>query len=98
MYLHKACTRCSGQASRRPRPRARLPGGRPVGARRARHLSEHFGAGGVVDDELQFRRLVSFFSRTAPELVERVELWEEETPLFEAFGVDKAIDGLLSGA
>src|SRR5207237_10151204 len=32
----------------------------------------------VVDDEKQHHRLVSFFSRTAPDLVERVELWEED--------------------
>ena len=39
---------------------------------------------------------MSFFTRTAPELVERVELWEQEEPLFEAYGVDKAIEGVLS--
>ncbi|MBI5106290.1 MAG: Rne/Rng family ribonuclease [Solirubrobacterales bacterium] len=50
----------------------------------------------VVDDEQQHHRLVSFFSRTAPELVERVELWQESKPLFEAFDVDKEIEGLLS--
>src|SRR6201995_3775863 len=33
----------------------------------------------VVDDPKQHHRLVSFFSRTAPELVEHVELWEEDT-------------------
>ena len=33
----------------------------------------------IVDDEKQHHRLVSFFSRTAPELVEQVELWTEET-------------------
>jgi ribonuclease G len=44
----------------------------------------------------QHHRLVSFFTRTAPELVERVELWEEEEPLFEAYGVDKVIDSTLS--
>ena len=32
----------------------------------------------VVDDPKQHQRLTSFFSRTAPELVEQVELWEEE--------------------
>ncbi len=58
-------------------------------------FSEHFERA-IVDDELQHRRLVSFFSRTAPELVERVELWQEPTPLFEAYGVEKAIDGVLS--
>ena len=31
----------------------------------------------IVDDPKQHHRLVSFFSRTAPELVEQVELWTE---------------------
>ncbi len=50
----------------------------------------------VVDDEKQHHRLVSFFSRTAPELVEHVELWTEDRPLFEAYGVDKVLDSTLS--
>jgi ribonuclease G len=50
----------------------------------------------VVDDPKQHHRLLSFFSRTAPELVEQVELWEEKTPLFEAFGVEKVLDSTLS--
>jgi ribonuclease G len=58
-------------------------------------FSAHFERA-IVDDEQQYRRLVSFFTRTAPELVERVELWQSEQPLFEAYEVDKAIDGLLS--
>jgi ribonuclease G len=58
-------------------------------------FSAHFERA-IVDDEQQHHRLVSFFTRTAPELVERVELWEQEEPLFEAYGVDKAIDGVLS--
>jgi ribonuclease G len=59
-------------------------------------FSEHFERA-VVDDEQQYRRLVSFFTRTAPELVERVELWqEEERPLFEVYGVEQAIAGVLS--
>jgi ribonuclease G len=58
-------------------------------------FSAHFERA-IVDDEQQFKRLVSFFTRTAPELVERVELWEQKEPLFEAYGVDKAIDGVLS--
>src|ERR687894_1559413 len=41
----------------------------------------------VVDDPKQLKRLNSFFSRTAPELVARVELWESDEPLFEAYGV-----------
>ncbi|HEX3910293.1 MAG TPA: Rne/Rng family ribonuclease [Solirubrobacteraceae bacterium] len=58
-------------------------------------FSAHFERA-IVDDEQQYRRLVSFFTRTAPELVERVELWQQEEPLYEAYGVDKAIEGLLS--
>jgi ribonuclease G len=50
----------------------------------------------VVDDERQHQRLVSFFSRTAPELVDRVELYQESVPLFEAYDVDKEIEGLIS--
>jgi ribonuclease G len=58
-------------------------------------FSEHFERA-IVDDELQHRRLVSFFSRTAPELVPRVELWEGPQPLFEAYDVEQAIAGVLS--
>jgi ribonuclease G len=50
----------------------------------------------IVDDEQQHHRLVSFFSRTAPELVDRVELYQESTPLFEAYGVEDVIRGLVS--
>src|SRR3954466_13377901 len=58
-------------------------------------FSEHFERA-VVDDPKQHQRLTSFFSRTAPELVDRVELWEdEEQPLFEAYGVDPVIEGML---
>ena len=49
----------------------------------------------IVDDEKQHHRLVSFFSRTAPDLVEHVELWSEDRPLFEAFGVEKVLDSTL---
>jgi len=50
----------------------------------------------VVDDPKQFRRLSSFFTRTAPDLVEHVELWEDERPLFDAYGVDQVLDSTLS--
>ncbi|MGI8412700.1 MAG: Rne/Rng family ribonuclease [Solirubrobacteraceae bacterium] len=50
----------------------------------------------IVDDPKQHHRLLSFFSRTAPELVEYVELWEEEQPLFEAFGVEEVLASTLS--
>jgi len=50
----------------------------------------------IVDDPKQYHRLVSFFSRTAPELVDQVELWEEDQPLFEAFGVEQVLDSTMS--
>ena len=50
----------------------------------------------IVDDEKQHHRLVSFFSRTAPELVDQVELWDAEQPLFEAFGVEQVLASTLS--
>ncbi len=58
-------------------------------------FSAHFERA-IVDDPKQHHRLVSFFSRTAPELVDRVELWEDDTPLFEAYGVDPVIERMLS--
>jgi ribonuclease G len=58
-------------------------------------FSAHFEKA-VVDDPKQHQRLVSFFSRTAPELVDRVELWEDKQPLFDAYGVEGVIDGMLS--
>ncbi len=50
----------------------------------------------IVDDPKQHHRLLSFFSRTAPELVEQVELWQDEEPLFEAFGVEDVLASTLS--
>jgi ribonuclease G len=58
-------------------------------------FSEHFERA-IVDDEQQHRRLVSFFARTAPELVERVELWQGPEPLLDAYKVTEAIDGVMS--
>jgi ribonuclease G len=52
--------------------------------------------GAVIDDPKQFQRVTSFFERTAPELTESVELYEERKPLFEAYDVDKTFDEVLS--
>ncbi len=49
----------------------------------------------IVDDPAQVQRLKSFFTRTAPELVDKVELWEDSQPLFDSFAVEDVIDGLL---
>ena len=51
----------------------------------------------IVDDPKQFRRLTAFFQRTAPELVDRVELYEDpDVGLLECFGVEEVLAGTLS--
>ncbi|HEX2234256.1 MAG TPA: Rne/Rng family ribonuclease [Thermoleophilaceae bacterium] len=50
----------------------------------------------IVDDKKQHHRLESFFNRTAPELLERLEFYESrDEALFERFGVDEAIQSTL---
>ncbi|MEX1140799.1 MAG: Rne/Rng family ribonuclease [Thermoleophilaceae bacterium] len=50
----------------------------------------------LVDDEQQHHRLESFFNRTAPELLPRLELYrDEKVPLFERYEIDKAIQSTL---
>ena len=60
-------------------------------------FSDHFERA-IVDDEKQYQRLISFFTRTAPELVERVEHWQESEPLFEAWDIERAFDGVSRAA
>ena len=49
----------------------------------------------IIDSPKQFERVTSFFQRTAPELVDGVELYEARKPLFEKWGVDKEIESTL---
>ncbi len=49
----------------------------------------------VIDSQKQFERVTSFFQRTAPELVDGVELYKERKPLFEKWGIDKEIESTL---
>ena len=49
----------------------------------------------IVDDEKQHHRLESFFNRTAPELLERLELYKDDEPLFDRYGVEEAIQSVL---
>jgi ribonuclease G len=52
--------------------------------------------GAVIDDEKQFQRVTSFFQRTAPELVEYVELYEGAEPLLEREEAAEAFEQVLS--
>jgi ribonuclease G len=49
----------------------------------------------VIDSPKQFERVTGFFQRTAPELVEKVELYEDPKPLLEKWGIDKEIESTL---
>jgi len=50
----------------------------------------------IVDDEQQHHRLESFFNRTAPELLPRLEIYKDEkVSLFERYGIDKEIQSTL---
>ncbi|MEX0993728.1 MAG: Rne/Rng family ribonuclease [Solirubrobacterales bacterium] len=50
----------------------------------------------IVDDEKSHHRIVSFFERTAPDLVDDVELYKDEELLLERFGVEEAFQSTLS--
>ncbi|HEX2129541.1 MAG TPA: Rne/Rng family ribonuclease [Solirubrobacterales bacterium] len=52
--------------------------------------------GAVIDDEKQHHRVTSFFQRTAPELVEFVEHYDDPEPLFHREGVEDAFNQVLS--
>ena len=49
----------------------------------------------IIDSPKQFERVTGFFQRTAPELVDKVELYEGRTPLLEKWGIDEEIDSTL---
>jgi len=50
----------------------------------------------IVDDAKQHHRLESFFTRTAPELLPRLETYSDDgAPLFEKYGVEREIQSTL---
>src|SRR6266516_6453215 len=51
--------------------------------------------GVIIDDAKQHHRVTSFFQRTAPELVELVELYDDPEPLLERHGADEAFRSTL---
>src|SRR3954452_11295016 len=50
----------------------------------------------VIDSPKQFERVTSFFQRTAPELVDGVELYEGKKPLFEKWKINQEIESTLN--
>src|SRR6187200_1792281 len=66
----------------------------PVRVLRDVFLSDFEAA--CIDSEKQFERVTSFFQRTAPELVDGVELYKGKKPLFEKWKIDEEIESTLS--
>ena len=50
----------------------------------------------VIDDPKQHQRVTSFFQRTAPELVSKVETYDGAEPLFEREGAEEAVRSTLT--
>jgi len=50
----------------------------------------------IIDSRKQLDRVTSFFQRTAPELVDGVEMYEGERPLFEEWKIDEEIESTLN--
>jgi len=65
----------------------------PVRVLRDVFLSEFETA--VIDSPKQFERVTGFFQRTAPELLEKVELYESPKPLLEKWEIDKELASTL---
>src|SRR5947208_6283339 len=51
--------------------------------------------GAIIDDPKQHHRVTSIFQRTAPELVEFVELYDDPEPLLDRYGADAAFRSTL---
>jgi ribonuclease G len=67
----------------------------PVRVLRDVFLSEFERA--IIDSEKQFERVTNFFQRTAPELVDGVELYrDEKQSLFEKWKIDREIESTLN--
>lgn len=50
----------------------------------------------IVDSKDQHRRITSYLKSLSPRLTSRVSLYDGETPLFDAYGVERQIDRMFS--
>jgi ribonuclease G len=95
LYLHKLHEVLEARVAKTPAP-ALVFQEADLSVRVVRDIFSAQFERALVDDERQYERLTSFLTRTAPELVPRVELWEREDDLFEAYRVDAVIDQALT--
>ena len=91
-----SCTRCSRSAPKDAAAPAMVFQEADLPVRVVRDIFSKQFERAIVDDPKQHHRLESFFTRTAPELLERLELYKDEKqPLFERYGIEEAIQSTL---
>jgi ribonuclease G len=94
-YLHKLHEVLQKRAEETPAP-AMVFQEADLSVRVARDIFSGEFEKAIVDDKKQHHRLESFFTRTAPELLDRLEFYEDsDEPLFERYGVEEAIQSVL---
>ena len=94
-YLHKLHEVLQKRAQETPAP-AMVFQEADLSVRVARDIFSGEFERAIVDDKKQHHRLESFFNRTAPELLDRLEFYEDrDEPLFERYGVEEAIQSVL---
>ena len=94
-YLHKLHDVLQQRAKETPAPAMAFQEA-DLSVRVARDIFSGEFEKAIVDDPGQYHRLESFFSRTAPELLERLESYDDkDEPLFEKYGVEDAIQSVL---
>jgi ribonuclease G len=94
-YLHKLHDVLQQRAKEVPAP-AMIFQEADLSVRVARDIFSGEFEKAIVDDPKQHHRLESFFNRTAPELLERLEFYDDkDEPLFERYGVEEAIESVL---
>lgn len=49
----------------------------------------------TIDDKSTYEKVVSFLKRTSPQLVRRVQLYKERTPMFEEYALEETIGSAL---
>ena len=93
-YLHKLHDVLQQRAQETPAPEMVFQEA-DLSVRVARDIFSGEFEKAIVDDRKQHHRLESFFNRTAPELLERLEFYEDDEPLFERYSVEEALQSVL---
>lgn len=49
----------------------------------------------IIDSKREYKKIIPYLSSVSPGLKERVKLYQESTPIFDAYGIEKEIDKAL---